>query len=167
LFDYGIEVCHDAIYPASLHREKPMSNQPRKYPTENHLVEDLCATLRSQETPWGEVKLAREFNHRSGRTDVVALDDDLNLIAFEAKLLRWRDALQQAYRNTSFAHFSYVVLPEEVALRAQQYTHEFRRRAVGLCYPKDGALVVCLPAKKTKPILPWVSKTAILQIQRR
>jgi hypothetical protein len=144
-----------------------MSDQQRPYPTENHLVEVLCAALQSQTTPWGEVQLTREFNHRSGWTDVVALDDDLNLVAFEAKLLRWREALQQAYRNTSFAHFSYVVLPERVAFRAQQYSHEFQRRAVGLCYLKEDELVVCLPAKKNKPALPWLSQTAISQLQRK
>jgi hypothetical protein len=136
------------------------------YSTEAHLIEDLCAMLTSQDTPWGEVQVAREFNYNRGRTDVVALDEQSNLVAFEAKLYRWRDALQQAYRNTSFAHFSYVVLPEEIAIKAQLYSYEFNRRSVGLCYPKNGALVVCLSAKKAQPILPWLSKTAISEIQR-
>ncbi len=137
------------------------------YSTEERLIEALCILLASQDTPWGEVQVTREFNYSRGRTDVVALDKRSNLVAFEAKLYRWRDALQQAYRNTSFAHFSYVVMPEEVAIRAQLYAHEFDRRSVGLCYPKNGTLIVCLSARKTQPILPWLSKTAISEIQRK
>ena len=41
---------------------------------------------------------------------------ELILMAFEAKLKDWRYGLDQAYRNTCFAHKSYVVVPEATAL---------------------------------------------------
>ncbi len=79
------------------------------YSLEQHLVEDFCAVLQTRNTPWGEVTLTREFGFTRGRADVIAVDTDGNVLAFEAKLEKWRVALQQAYRNTCFANFSVIL----------------------------------------------------------
>lgn len=132
------------------------------YRTEEHLVRDLCNALVSQDTEWGQVNLVREFDYKRGRTDVVAIDRNRNVLAFEAKLTKWREALQQAYRNTCYAHISYIVVPKETAQKAEKYHREFARRSVGLCYTEKGVLVVCLPAKRQIPIQMWLSNAAIV-----
>lgn len=134
------------------------------YRSEQELVDAFCSALCVQNTPWGELTLAREFGYERGRTDVVGVDSDGSILAFEAKLARWRDALQQAYRNTCFAHFSYVVVPEETAQRAERSSHEFQRRAVGLCYLSQGSLVVRVAAVRQDPIAPWLSRVALAHV---
>ena len=64
--------------------------------------------------------------------DVVGVTENQELISFEAKLKDWRSALQQAYRRTSFSHYSYVVLPKPIALKVVRYWHEFEMRGIGL-----------------------------------
>lgn len=131
------------------------------YPSEDILVKEFCSTLQSSTSPWGQVNIIREFNYIRGRTDVVAVDQNENVYAFELKLDKWSQAVQQAYRNTCFAHGSYVVLPESKALHAYRHFHEFSRHSIGLCSVKDGVVIVLVPATYQKPIQPWLSKVAI------
>ena len=128
------------------------------------LVEQFVATLQTQDVPWGEVRFREQFLHRSGRTDIVAVTGAGEIIAFEAKLTRWRDALHQAYRNTCFAHSSYVLLPERVALLAKQYVEEFARRMVGLCCLTDDHVVVLLEAPRTVPLQPWLTDRVLAYV---
>jgi|GEM_PF-1776810 hypothetical protein len=146
-----------------LHVFGPMNSMRSRmggYLTETALLDEFLCHLERFPSPWGAVQVAREFFYRNGRTDVIALASDGCVLAFEAKLERWRAALHQAYRNTCFAHRSYVVLPKEVALRAQRYTAEFDRRGVGLCYVDKEGLVVLKEATKSEPIQPWLSGLA-------
>lgn len=131
------------------------------YKTEQQLVDVFCAVLESETSPWGKVALVREFGYIRGCTDVVAVDHRDQVLAFEAKLSRWRDALHQAYRNTCFAHLSYVFVPLSAAKRAVQYSYEFAVRRVGLCYAEQGQIIVCIPATLDDPIQPWLSKAAV------
>lgn len=62
------------------------------------------------------------------------------LIAFEAKLTRWRDALRQATAYRSFADKSYVVLSAPLATTAIKNAKEFRAEGVGLLVVKNGAI---------------------------
>jgi hypothetical protein len=132
----------------------------QEFPTEQSLTDAFCEALSNGKSPWGEVKFTREFDYINGRTDVIAIDKSTTLLAFEVKLTRWRDALNQAYRNTSFAHLSYVVLPELIAFRAKGFQHEFGRRSVGLCSYRDDTVVELLPARHQVPIQPWLSERA-------
>jgi hypothetical protein len=137
-----------------------MKTRQDHYPTEDFLVQEFCSALASNETPWGKVNLIREFNYLRGRTDVVVVDRNNNVLAFELKLRKWVHAMQQAYRNTCFAHHSYVVLPEPTAKLAHRYFREFERRSIGLCSIKDGSVVILVPAVHQKPIQPWLSNFA-------
>ena len=131
------------------------------YKSEDNLVRRLVQQLRGDRSPWGGAKVFLEFNYQRGRADVVALtDNDDHLIAFEAKLRKWREALHQAYRNTCFAHSSYVVVPRCVALTAQHYEAEFRSRNVGLCYVESNRIVLVFRAEKQTPLEPWLVETA-------
>jgi len=128
---------------------------------EKVLVDRLLSLLQSQSTFCGPVRVTPEFFYSRGRTDVVAVDQDDNLIAFEAKLIDWKTALHQAYRNTCFAHSSYVVLPKKAALAAFRYVGEFEKRGVGLCYVDESALVVLHESSHSEPIEPWLSYDAV------
>jgi len=87
---------------------------------ERELVDDLCFAISSG-VPWGTLKLAREFGYGRGRADLIAVDPYGRVIAFEAKIAAWREALHQAYRNTCFADYSYVVLPKKSARTAARH----------------------------------------------
>src|SRR5437764_481965 len=93
---------------------QPVPQQPKRRPyrTEAGLVRAFVSRLHADGGPWKVQGTAREFDYQRGRTDVVAVSGTGQVVAFEAKLDRWKDAMHQAYRNTCFSHLSYVLLPE-------------------------------------------------------
>lgn len=127
---------------------------------ERDLVDTLAAKLQQGLAQWGRLRIAREFEYMRGRTDLVGVAEDGSIIAFEAKLGRWREALRQAGRNLCFAHRSYVVLPAPVAERASRYPAEFEKRNVGICSVESGSITVMLEAPENTPVQPWLSKLA-------
>jgi hypothetical protein len=132
------------------------------YESEDSLVESLINRLAGLDSPWGLVKVSREFDYQGGRTDVVAVTAAGCVVAFEAKLTKWRRALDQAYRNRCFANVSFVVLPKDAARRAASFPNEFRRRGVGICYVcEDEGLVVIEQASSSDPVLPWLHTAAL------
>jgi hypothetical protein len=137
----------------------PIAHPP--FQTEQALVEAIAEGLVSESSPWPNLLFAREFNYTRGRTDIVAVDQEGNVIAFEAKLSRWRVALNQAYRNTAFAHYSYVVLPAGAASRAARSTGDFSRHAVGLCAASPSGLKILIEAPYANPVLPGLTTLAL------
>jgi len=136
------------------------------YQTEAALVRDFVDAIRAEGAPLQAVRIGSEFNYRDGRTDVITMSSDGEILAFEAKLTQWRVALHQAYRATSWAHRSYVVLPSNVAKRALRFTTEFDRRRVGLCaISADGTLHVLYAAPRVDPLMPWVSDRAVAYLK--
>lgn len=136
-----------------------MTLTPMFFEKEASLVEQFVYLLGDHER-WSSSCVRREFNYQRGKTDVILLTDDGRIVAFEAKLTRWREALHQAYRNRCFAHETYVVLPSEAAARAFRHREEFSRRRVGLCTLQDGKLVVLQLAEASSPIEPWLTEQA-------
>ena len=138
----------------------------RVYSTEKMLVDQFVRVLAGEGSPWGAVSVSCEFFYSRGRTDVLALADGDLLIAFEAKLKDWRCALDQAYRNTCFAHKSYVVVPEATALMAFAYLAEFKRRGVGLCCVDNaGRISVLEEPEVSVPIEPWIANQAAIHVR--
>jgi hypothetical protein len=132
------------------------------YASEAHLVRAFIdAILRLRESPFDTATIGEEFDYRSGRADVITVTWDGEVVAFEAKLSRWRAALHQAYRNTCFAHHSYVLLPWNVAARAATFQGEFDQRGVGICSLRNGALVKLVEAPRHEPLLPWLADKAV------
>jgi hypothetical protein len=119
------------------------------------------ALLRVKDSPFETTTVGWEFDYRSGRADVISVTWDGEVVAFEAKLSRWRDALHQAYRNKCFAHQSYVLLPWDVAERAVTYQGEFEARRVGICALKDGTLVKLVDAPRHEPLQRWLADRAV------
>lgn len=136
------------------------------YVLESELVKDLERLLVGTNNPFSWLKIGFEFDYRAGRVDVVAVNEFGELISFEAKLHRWRQAIHQAYRCTSFSHYSYVVLPEKEARKAAQYSHEFERRGIGLCSVGAAAITVEIEAAKNNPLQPWLTDSAIEHIRQ-
>lgn len=144
-----------------------MSAKPA-YPFERHLVAHFAKCLRAGQTPWGQVAVSFEFDYHGGIVDVLALGPDGLVLAFEAKLAKWRDALHQAYRTRCFANRAYVVLPAVRAQTAMRYEQEFRRRGVGLCAVSlDGGVQVLLETESGLPLQPWVTTRAIDVLSKR
>jgi hypothetical protein len=128
---------------------------------EEVLVDEFISQLpRSTFSESGTLHVAREFDYIRGRVDIILLNTEGEIIAFEAKLKKWREALHQAYRNTCFAHYSYVVLPENVAKKAIQYEIEFQNRSVGVCYLSNNQIVVAREANKSDPFQGWLMNKA-------
>jgi hypothetical protein len=136
------------------------------YPTEKTLVDQFVRTLGTESNPWGRLEVSCEFFYARGRTDVLALADGNILIAFEAKLRDWRSALDQAYRNTCFAHKSFVLVPQSTALVAYAYLAEFRSRGVGLCYMDPAGFIRVLEEPEVSaPIEPWIASRAATHVR--
>jgi len=131
------------------------------YATEALLVNNFHERLRFPGSPFSPKSTANEFNYTEGRTDVVVVDENDNLIAFEMKLEKWREALHQAYRNASFAHYSYVVVPETTARLAFRRQHEFKRRGVGLCSVGKNGVQIEISARRSDPLRPWITAHAM------
>lgn len=136
------------------------------YEQECQLVRDLESILGNDENPFSRLTIAFEFNYQDGKVDIVASNDQGELLSFEAKLSRWRTAVHQAYRNTSFSHYSYVVLPVRAAQRASKRRHEFERRGVGLCAVGARGITIEIPATKKTPLRPWLTNTAMEYINK-
>jgi len=128
---------------------------------EEDLVKNVCNVLASHSSPWNRVNFAVEFNFCRGRTDIIAVNPMNVIIAFEAKLNRWRDALRQAYRNTCFANYSFVVLPDYVAGRVASEISDFEAHSVGLVSSSPGQLKILIHSPFHEPIQPWLSQDAI------
>jgi hypothetical protein len=137
-----------------------------EYRTEELLVRRFVARLTGRKTPWGRLKVCQEFNYSRGKTDILALSDRGELIAFEAKLTKWRIALQQAFRNTSFAHTSYVLLPRTYVANAEACIHEFDLRQVGLCVLDNDEISIIQVPPRQKPLEPWLHQQALELIRR-
>lgn len=131
------------------------------YYSEKNLVEHFIDSLTMPDCPWGKVNFAEEFFYQRGRTDIVAITIDNIIIAIEAKLTRWRDALHQAYRNTCFAHESYILLPEDVVPQALNSTAEFVKRGVGICYLSDNRINIAHKPIRQEPIQQSLASKAI------
>ena len=133
---------------------------------ERNLVAQFARCLRRGDTPWGPVQIAFEFDYVGGHADVLALCQADHLVAFEAKLARWRDALHQAYRTRCFANRSYVVLPGAAARHAVQFEREFIRRRVGLCaVSSERGIEILLDAAPSLPLQPWVATRAMTELR--
>jgi hypothetical protein len=128
---------------------------------EANFVRRIVTCVRSGRTPWGPMDYVREFEYGTGRTDVLTVVDESALIAFEAKLHRWRTALFQAYRNRAFASESYVILPWRAAQKAVRHRETFQRYGVGLCTVRRGEISVLIAGSRESPIQDWLAQRAL------
>ncbi len=76
---------------------------------------------------------------------------DAHVIAIEAKLTRWTEAVAQARTYTSFADQAYVALPERVAVGREPLARECRRSGLGLIAVGRRDVCVLLRARTRAP----------------
>ncbi len=138
------------------------------YVSEAVFVDGFVRALGSEDCPLGSTCFTREFpNQTASRPDVVVVSRDGDVVAIEAKLMRWRDAMQQAYRNTFFADRSYVLLPPMVARRAIAFESDFDLRNVGICAWDGREIVVVKVAPRIAPHNIWVREMARERAKKR
>lgn len=91
------------------------------------------------------------------------------LTSFEMKMKDWRRALSQAYRYSYFADRSIVVVPTEIADKAQGYLHVFERLGIGLWSydPKAENIDMRFTPPKTKAKSPAAREKALARISNR
>ena len=135
------------------------SKQTVYYPTEASLVEELTLIVQRAASSIRCLEVTAEFDFRSGKTDLLGIDEDDELHAFEAKLTKWKRALEQACRNTSYAHYAYVVLPSP-ATAALKARDQYERRGVGLLVVGETSHRIEIAPKRSEPLLPWLTDTA-------
>lgn len=131
---------------------------------EENLVFEFIKQLDGPSSPWGKVRFQTEFNYQRGKTDLILFKEG-SIIAIEAKLYKWREALQQAYRNKCFADYSYILIPETELKKALKYHQEFSRRNVGICSLTNNQISIVYTSLKTLPLQPWLKERAIKFIQ--
>ncbi len=137
------------------------NKEAQSFVLESSLVAVFTDSLKNTDRPFALEDFALEFDHHGGRVDLVAISEAGELWTFEAKLKDWRTAVNQAYRNTSFAHYSYVILPQEAATNAFRNERYFAQRGVGLCTIIGSDIVIVIPAAKKEPLRPWITENAI------
>lgn len=125
------------------------------------MVRKLSAMVTGESSPVRCFEVTQEFDYASGRTDLVGLGYRGTLHAFETKLTKWREALDQARRNGCFAHYCYVALPERVAHLALHEREEFRRHGVGLLVLAGKRGRLAIRPRKNDPLLPWLTESAL------
>lgn len=132
------------------------------YRFERDLIDHLAAVLR-EPTPWMPSVVGFEFDYGGGAADVLALGGEL--VAFEGKLTKWREALHQAYRTRCFAQRAYVVVPASTGVVALRSAYEFARRGVGLCaISKDHGLKLLIDCESGSPLQSWITARAIAEL---
>lgn len=131
------------------------------YSSEQELVDQFVIRVDQNLSPWKISEFNTEFDYSRGRTDIVLVDISGNVIAIEAKLDKWKYAIQQAYRNRCFANLSYVLLPHDVAMHACAYTRELDMRGVGVCSIEGDAITILYEAPADEPLQPWLNEKAI------
>lgn len=154
------QVNSDYAQAADRGRASRSKSQPDdvSFALESVLVDRFVECLLSQATPWAVGGYVREFNFQRGRPDVIILRaGGDHIVAVEAKLTRWRDALYQASRNRCFAHESYVLLPMRAARRAEFFLSEFEWHNVGLCYLDGGVVHIVREPDPQCPVEPGLS----------
>ena len=135
------------------------------FQSEAALVDSFSRSLEEGNSEFGMLFLTSEFQYPEGRADLIGSSQDEDVIAFEAKLANWRTALNQAYRNSFFAHYSYVILPEYKKHVALRHRHEFERRGVGLCVVGAQGSSIELAARRKAPVRNWLMRSAVRATQ--
>lgn len=88
---------------------------------------------------------------RTGKVSLVpSWTRSASLVAFEAKLHKWRDALAQARWYRKYADTSYVVLPIAQANAAMKASDEFLAAGVGLLVFDVTTLYLAIPAARSR-----------------
>ena len=90
---------------------------------------------------------------------------DAQIVAIEAKLTRWKDAIEQAVAYLDFANQSYVALPDDVVKSIPRISKRCEDAGVGLISVGNGSVCIEKQAKFRAIYTPgwsWVMLRAVL-----
>jgi hypothetical protein len=82
------------------------------------------------------------------RANASWMNRNVRIIAIEAKVTRWRNALQQASQYGRYADHVYVALPETAAHAASKHAMQFRNAGIGLLQVTTGNLKTLIAAQR-------------------
>ncbi len=133
---------------------------------EADLVDQFINHIENRNIYWNLSNILKEFNYSNGKTDIIATDED-TVFAFEAKLDKWRKAINQAYRNTIFADYSYVILPKSRQTISMKNKSEFEKYGVGLILVDEQTAEISITAKKNFPGNNWIVNKAKTMMQEK
>lgn len=121
-------------------------------------ISELCETLYAQKISiekvvrrlhkWGLVVKMSSGSYTRKRN---LLPSGFQILAIEAKLARWRDAIDQARGYKSFAHLSYIAMPENLISshsRARSLCHANR---IGILAVARDQMVISKRARLSRP----------------
>lgn len=150
------------------------SHEPARRGNPLTVLESVLAAVLRQDGPASEDVLGRRCGFRNGElrpsllrrleSRGLVLRDERSgmlsagapwadvtvLLAIEAKLLRWREALAQAREYRKYADFAFVALPPRTAKLARANSAQFRTARVGLLTVVDGKLLVCIAPARSR-----------------
>jgi len=109
-----------------------------------HVLSGALSTL----SKW---KLVRRSSTGELRVSKLTGSNTTEIVAIEAKLARWRDALRQAVEYLAFANRAYVVLDDLTARDKPAAFSEFREWGVGLILRDEATFSRALPARLHTP----------------
>lgn len=127
---------------------------------EADLVNTFISHIDSNILDLDIINYCSEFNYNNGKTDLIAICINNRLIAFEAKLKNIKKVINQAYRNTAFANYSYVVLPADKYEIQKKYEADFIDMKIGVILVDNENSWIELEAIDNKPVLPWLHEKA-------
>lgn len=126
--------------------------------TANRLVREFCSAGFLEQNPRTSM-LTKTHQPRPTLSEIVAI---------EAKLVKWRDALQQAKRYQHFAHKSWVVLDASRARSAILNQDLFERTGIGLATcNENGLLTSHVFPKSNRPKTALLYWRANIELSRR
>jgi len=101
------------------------------------------------------------------KVTLASRSNQIGIIAVEAKLLRWRQAIRQAQSYRSFANESFVALPRNLVSRIKGIGEQCASEGVGLISVSPRSVIIHVRPQRHQPISPdWVwlvSRTAEFQ----
>lgn len=133
---------------------------------EEDLIQIFISHIENGNGNFNFSNIIREFNYNNGKTDILGLSSEKKLYAFEAKLTKWKYAVNQAYRNTIFANYSYVVMPERLDMTVLKNIHFFEKRNVGLILVDHNSYRLVINAQRLESKRNWISDKANKLISR-
>lgn len=134
------------------------------FETESEFVEEFIWAMMDK-PPFAINQIAKEFNYQSGRIDLIACNKSNRLYSFEAKLKKWKDAIHQAFKNTSVSHYSYVILPCQMARSVSRFKDCFLEKRVGLATIEMGKVRILIQAPYNDPLRPWLTESAFSYLE--
>ena len=115
------------------------------------ILEQRCGLSRTELRVGALDRLLRWGLVRKERGGRIALESNyvrnVQIVAVEAKLTRWRQALRQAVEYFRYADLSYVLLPESSGHVALENAEAFRSVGVGLLLASTGSLSTAISSR--------------------